>query len=101
MRETWECDLTEITIACEVLVAAMSQKNFIIKIKCFFLLGALLSPIHCVLLLLCYIFVFFVSFCCHLCSSASLFFCSLLLHFSVMHVSTPLAFLKTSLLSLL
>lgn len=49
-------------IACEVLVAAMSQKSFIIKIKCFFLLGALLSPIHCVLLLQCYVFVFFVSF---------------------------------------
>lgn len=61
-KETWECGLTEMCIACEVLVAAMSQKNFIIKMEFFFLLGALLSPIHCVLLLLWYIFAFFVSF---------------------------------------
>lgn len=61
-RETWECGLTEMCIACEVLVAATSQKNFIIKIECFFLLDALLSSVHCGLLLLCYIFAFFVSF---------------------------------------
>lgn len=58
----WECGLTEMCIAYEVFVAAMPQKSFIVKIECFFLLGALLSPLHCVLLLLCYIFVFFVSF---------------------------------------
>lgn len=35
-------------IACEVLVAAMSQKSFIIKIKCFFLLWVLFYPLFIV-----------------------------------------------------
>lgn len=64
-------------IVPEILMAAKSQENLIIKIGCLFLLDALLSPIHCILFSsLLYFCLLYVSFwCLPLCSSTSgLFF---------------------------
>ena len=55
--ETWECGLTEICDAHEVLVVAKSQRNLIEKIQCLFLLDALLSPICCILFFLSAVFL--------------------------------------------
>ena len=60
--------LLRCVIAREVLVAAKSQKNLIIKMECLFLLDTLLSPIRCILFLLSAVFL--LSLCLLLMSSS-------------------------------